>query len=82
MKAKTSAICHLSKEEINLQALLKISGNPLYTSLPLFPFTDWDQLKHIRTGARNIGSEGLMLKRKNSIYQAGPKKRRLVEMEN
>ena len=36
----------------------------------------------MRQKAREIGSEGIMLKRKQSIYQTGQKKRRLVEMEN
>lgn len=35
------------------------------------PFTQWEQLKSQRENARQYHSEGLMLKRKDSIYQAG-----------
>jgi DNA ligase-1 len=36
-------------------------------------FSSWDQLTQIRTHSREMGSEGLMLKRKSSIYQTGRK---------
>ena len=35
---------------------------------------DWSRLAEIRTGARDHGSEGIMLKRKTSIYQVGRKR--------
>lgn len=39
----------------------------------VIPFSSWDDLIDIRSNARNNGAEGLMLKRKNSIYQVGRK---------
>ena len=39
----------------------------------VIPFTSWDDLVAIRGKSRNIGAEGLMLKRKKSIYQVGRK---------
>ncbi|TAG99745.1 MAG: ATP-dependent DNA ligase, partial [Sphingobacteriales bacterium] len=45
----------------------------LYLS-PVLEFSEWDQLVESRLGARENGSEGLMLKRKNSIYQVGRKR--------
>jgi DNA ligase-1 len=45
----------------------------LYLS-PVLDFSDWDQLVESRLSARENGSEGLMLKRKNSIYQVGRKR--------
>jgi DNA ligase-1 len=45
----------------------------LYLS-PVLEFSDWDQLVESRLSARENGSEGLMLKRKNSIYQVGRKR--------
>jgi DNA ligase-1 len=41
---------------------------------PIIDFKDWEELKQIRTKSRDIGSEGLMLKRKTSTYQVGRKR--------
>jgi DNA ligase-1 len=41
---------------------------------PLIHAADWDSLKELRLGSRDMGSEGVMLKRKNSIYQVGRKR--------
>jgi DNA ligase-1 len=46
--------------------------NPLQLS-PLVNFSSWDQLTEIRTASREMGAEGLMLKRKSSAYQVGRK---------
>ena len=43
---------------------------PIYLS-PIVQFTSWDELKILREQSREINSEGLMLKRKNSVYQVG-----------
>ncbi len=41
---------------------------------PLVEFTNWEQLTALRPESRLNASEGLMLKRKDSIYQAGRKR--------
>ncbi len=41
---------------------------------PIIEFYSWDELATVRTNAREMNSEGLMLKRKNSIYQVGRKR--------
>lgn len=41
---------------------------------PIIEFSSWDELATVRTNAREMNSEGLMLKRKNSIYQVGRKR--------
>ncbi|MDZ4839241.1 MAG: ATP-dependent DNA ligase [Bacteroidota bacterium] len=41
---------------------------------PSIYFNDWDELPAIRTKSRAYMAEGLMLKRKESIYQVGRKK--------
>ena len=41
---------------------------------PILSFDSWDALAELRQGARNINSEGVMLKRKDSIYHSGRKK--------
>jgi len=48
------------------QSFLKIS--------PVISYNSWPQLAEIRMHSREIGSEGIMLKRKNSIYQVGRKR--------
>lgn len=47
-------------------------ANPLQLS-PVIYFTSWDELTTIRHHSRDKGAEGLMLKRKNSVYQVGRK---------
>ncbi|MEO6961768.1 MAG: ATP-dependent DNA ligase [Puia sp.] len=47
---------------------------PVLRLSPFIPFHNWDELKLIRNGAREIGSEGLMLKRKQAVYQTGRKR--------
>lgn len=41
---------------------------------PLVEFSTWEELAAIRSNSRDIGAEGLMLKRKNSVYQVGRKR--------
>lgn len=38
---------------------------------PMVPFASWDELAALRDGARAVGIEGLMLKRRDSPYVAG-----------
>lgn len=40
----------------------------------IISFTDWNELTEQRTRAREINSEGIMLKRKNSVYGVGRKR--------
>ena len=40
---------------------------------PIINFNNWDELAAKRTQSRNINAEGIMLKRKASIYQVGRK---------
>ena len=59
------------------QVLEKIVNDTNYAGLiisPVIEFTDWAQLAGIRTSSRDMGAEGLMLKRKESLYQAGRKR--------
>lgn len=41
---------------------------------PIIAAPDWDSMKATRANARDVNSEGLMLKRKTSIYHTGRKK--------
>ena len=40
----------------------------------VIPFKEWNELSDIRKTSREMNSEGIMLKRKNSIYQVGRKR--------
>ncbi len=63
---------------VERRALLEeIIGNIHHPALhisPVIPFTNWDELREVRTGSRDMGSEGIMLKRKDSPYQVGRKR--------
>lgn len=57
--------------------LEKIIQQANHSSLLLSPvvnFSSWEELANLRLQSRNIGSEGIMLKRKDSIYQVGRKR--------
>jgi DNA ligase 1 len=49
-------------------------NNPILLLSPVINFSSWEELTSLRTQSRNIGSEGIMLKRKNSSYQVGRKR--------
>jgi DNA ligase-1 len=57
-----------------LEALVAAAAHPSLPLSPVIAFGDWAELAGARTGARERGSEGLMLKRKDSIYQVGRKR--------
>ena len=57
--------------------LEKIVAQTNYPGLiisPVIVFTEWEQLAGIRSASRDMGAEGLMLKKKDSNYQAGRKR--------
>jgi DNA ligase-1 len=41
---------------------------------PVVAFSTWDELADIRQGARDINSEGIMLKKRESLYHSGRKR--------
>ena len=57
-----------------LEEIIGNISNPAIRLSPLIFFNDWSELSSIRLKAREIGSEGLMLKRKSAIYQTGRKR--------
>jgi ATP-dependent DNA ligase len=67
----------LEKRRAQLEDLvLKYENNssfPVKLS-PIVSFKNWDELTELRKNSRELNSEGLMLKRKNSIYQVGRKR--------
>ena len=57
-----------------LEQVIANTSDPSLHISPVIAFTNWQQLGHIRAKSREMGSEGIMLKRKNSPYQAGRKR--------
>jgi len=64
----------LTERRILLEKIVKESSHPALLLSPLIAFTTWEELTNLRMQSRNIGSEGIMLKRKDSIYQVGRKR--------
>jgi DNA ligase-1 len=64
----------LTERRKQLEAVVVAAGHPLLQLSPVIPFDHWEALAEARRGAREHGSEGIMLKRKDSIYQVGRKR--------
>jgi len=56
------------------QVINTLPLNSKFTMSPEIDFGDFEHLEQLRGDARNFGVEGLMLKRRQSAYQAGRKK--------
>ncbi len=57
-----------------LTSVIKNLQLPFIHLSPIIEFSSWDELKEIRMNSRDMGSEGIMLKRKSSPYQVGRKR--------
>lgn len=64
----------LSERRILLEEIISTINHPSIQLSPVIEVNDWDELKKIRQTSRDNSSEGIMLKRKDSIYQAGRKR--------
>jgi DNA ligase-1 len=64
----------LSERRMLLEKIVKDVNNPVLKISPVIKFETWEQLASIREKSRDVGSEGIMLKRKNSVYQVGRKR--------
>ena len=64
----------LTERRSKLEALLAQMQIPLIHLSPIISFESWDELVATRKISRDKGSEGIMLKRKDSIYRDGRKK--------
>ena len=61
----------LAERRDALEAWYRETRPPCMDLSPLVPFGSWDDLAALRAEARRSGIEGLMLKRRDSAYQAG-----------
>lgn len=57
-----------------LEIIINSVNHPLLQLSPILKTISWDLLKETRGTSRDIGSEGIMLKRKDSAYLSGRKK--------
>ncbi len=57
----------------HLEEVIEAINHPTLKLSPVITFDTWENLAETRSMAREVGSEGLMLKRKSSIYQTGRK---------
>jgi DNA ligase-1 len=64
----------LIERRILLEKLVRHVNHPALLLSPVIAFTKWQELTNLRMQSRNVGSEGIMLKRKDSIYQVGRKR--------
>jgi DNA ligase-1 len=64
----------LAERRLLLEKLVIDIHHPSIHLSPLIHAKDWEDLAKTRQGSRDIGSEGIMLKRKDSIYQVGRKR--------
>jgi DNA ligase-1 len=57
-----------------LEEVVASVNHPVLRLSPVIPFNYWEVLTELRQKARQMGSEGIMLKRKISVYQSGRKR--------
>jgi DNA ligase-1 len=64
----------LSERRAQLEIIIGSVDHPLLQLSPIISYDSWEQLAAIRQSSRDVGSEGVMLKRKSSLYQVGRKR--------
>lgn len=64
----------LTERRAQLETIIGSVNHPLLQLSPVIRFRDWEQLAVIRQSSREVGSEGVMLKKKSSVYQVGRKR--------
>ncbi|MFI5131245.1 MAG: ATP-dependent DNA ligase [Chitinophagales bacterium] len=57
-----------------LENIVNEAKHPALLLSPVITFSTWEELTALREKSREMGSEGIMLKRKNSAYQVGRKR--------
>lgn len=64
----------LSERRAMLKSIVESVNLAVITLSPIIEFATWEELTAARLNARDNFSEGLMLKRKSSVYQVGRKR--------
>jgi DNA ligase-1 len=63
----------LEKRRNLLEDIVTKLDHPVLLLSPVIYFSSWEQLAAIRESSREMGAEGIMLKRRSSAYQVGRK---------
>jgi DNA ligase-1 len=63
----------LEKRRSLLEDIITKTDHPVLLLSPVINFSSWEQLAAIRESSREMGAEGIMLKRRASTYQVGRK---------
>jgi DNA ligase-1 len=63
----------LEERRAQLEKIMADVHEPVLRLSPVIHFNNWDELAATRAASRDINAEGIMLKRKLSIYQVGRK---------
>jgi DNA ligase-1 len=63
----------LEERRAQLEKIIAQVNEPVLRLSPVINFNNWDELAATRATSRDINAEGIMLKRKTSIYQVGRK---------
>ena len=64
----------LTERRLKLEELITAVNNPVLKLSQIINFNNWEELSGFRSTSRDMNSEGIMLKRKNSVYQVGRKR--------
>jgi DNA ligase-1 len=64
----------LAQRRTKLEEVVSNIHHPALLLSPIVEYNSWDELASLREDSRNRGAEGLMLKKKESIYQVGRKR--------
>jgi len=64
----------LKERRAQLEHIVSKINHPLMHLSPIIPFVTWEELTAARETSRDRGSEGVMLKKKDSTYQVGRKR--------
>jgi len=64
----------LEERRARLELIVAAADHPLLRLSPVIAFDRWEELAVIRQSSRDMGSEGVMLKKKTSLYQVGRKR--------
>jgi DNA ligase-1 len=64
----------LEERRKQLEIIIRAAAHPLLQLSPVIVFERWEELAAVRQSSRDVGSEGIMLKKKSSVYQVGRKR--------
>jgi DNA ligase-1 len=64
----------LEERRNRLEEIVSQLHHPSLLISPLIAYNSWEELARLREDSRDMGAEGIMLKRKASIYQVGRKR--------